>query len=97
LQTSPDRLRELAAADKDGRVSLLQLNIGDTVYSIAAGRVTEMTVGNIFPFGIIEKGKLCNYYLVTKYTYLCATNLDIGKIVFLTRAEAEDALKGGAE
>ena len=35
LGVTPDRLRELAQADKEGRCVLLPCNIGDTVYHIA--------------------------------------------------------------
>ena len=68
--------------------------VGDTVYNISSGEVTEMQVGALFPSGFLVKGKLCNAYLTSKYTYACVKQSDFGKTVFMTHAEAEAALSG---
>lgn len=72
---------------------VLPCKVGGTVYFVGPYEVAEMRVGNVFPAGRFVKGKLCNAYLVTDCTYQCVTFADFGKTVFLTREEAEAALK----
>ena len=92
---SLDRLTEICNAERGGRLVVLPCKVGDTVYVVMAGKeIVKMQVGNIYPYGFIVKGQLCNAYLVTHCTYICATFYDIGKTVFLTREQAEQALKG---
>ena len=83
LGITPDRLRELAQADREGRCVVLPCKIGGTVYSIRHERVpdddyrmsfhTEMRIVSQ-KFGLIHAD--------------C-----IGKSVFLTREAAEAALR----
>ena len=83
LGIAPDRLRELAQADREGRCVVLPCKIGGTVYSIRHERVpdddyrmsfhTEMRIVSQ-KFGLIHVD--------------C-----IGKSVFLTREAAEAALR----
>ena len=83
LGTTPDRLHELAEADKDGRVVVLPCKVGDTVYLI----VTKRAKVYMPEFRFIKKSKL---------TFLNMERIlqDFGKTVFLTREEAEKALEG---
>lgn len=83
LGTTPDHLRELAEADKDGRVVVLPCKVGDTVYLI----VTKRAKVYMPEFRFIKKSKL---------TFLNMERIlqDFGKTVFLTREAAEKALEG---
>ena len=83
LGTTPDHLRELVDADKDGRVVVLPCKVGDTVYLI----VTKRAKVYMPEFRFIKKSKL---------TFLNMERIlqDFGKTVFLTREAAEKALEG---
>ena len=83
LGATPERLREMAEADKDGRVVVLPCKVGDTVYLI----VTKRAKVYMPEFRFIKKSKL---------TFLNMERIlqDFGKTVFLTREEAEKALEG---
>lgn len=76
------RLRELAEADKDGRLVVLPCKVCDTVYLI----VTKRARVYMPEFRFIKKSKL---------TFLNMERIlqDFGKTVFLTREEAEKALE----
>lgn len=81
-----DRLRELAEADKDGRVLILPCKVGDTVYFALIGRIIEKQVFSIVTFlnsTRIYCGGTSEYFRPE----------DIGKNFFLTREEAEKALQ----
>ena len=82
-QTDDDaRLRELAEADKDGRLVVLPCKVGDTVYLI----VTKRAKVYMPEFSFVKKSRL---------TFLNMERVlqDFGKTVFLTREEAEKALE----
>ena len=83
LGATPERLRELAEADKDGRVTVLPCKVGDTVYLIVTKRARNYTP----EFRFVKKSRL---------TFLNMERIlqDFGKEVFLTREEAEKALEG---
>lgn len=72
-----DRLRELAEADKDGRVLILPCKVGDTVYRL---QYIEQTPGR-FTVGIVP----------IKFALIWLE--EFGKTVFLSREEAEKALR----
>lgn len=85
-----ERIRELFKADKEGRVVVLPCKVGDTVYWVHNKTITK-----------------CRMYRIQKNhkgIYICLrgdrkshgafrTDLVIGKTVFLTREEAEEALR----
>ena len=73
------RLRELAKADKEGRVVVLPCKVGDTVYQIDAERVYESEVKRI----------------IFDCDDIAFDERAIGGSIFLTREDAEAALKGG--
>lgn len=87
------RLRELADAEKDGRVVVLPCKVGDTVWAILDGakyaRECKVDFVNIGSFGttivFVVKDGLREQYGVTAAAF--------GKTVFLTRKEAEKALE----
>ena len=81
-----DRLRELAEADKDGRVVVPPCKVGDTVYFALFGRIIEKQV-----FSIVSFSKSTRIYCGGTSEYFRPE--DIGKTFFLTSEEAEKALQ----
>jgi hypothetical protein len=87
-----DRLREICAAERDGRCVVLPCKVGDAVYPIDIDRsldkpplrVTAVRFTGFELDGWVEIGCL-------KYKFS-----DIGKTVYLTRESAEAALKGAS-
>ena len=73
-----DRIRELAEADKDGRLVVLPCKVGDTVWRIK--RIFETYPDKSKPY-------------IEPDAFLLQDVFNIGKTVFLTREEAEKALK----
>lgn len=73
-----DRLRELAEADKDGRVLILPCKLGTKVYRIRY---------EIADYPDEPDLEIADTWFTPEYRE------DIGKTVFLTREEAEKALK----
>lgn len=96
LGTTPERLRELAEAGKEGRVVVLPCKVGKKLYYINGKYIIEVevtcyTVDKTGAWMFIgetynpETGGTCN----------CNMRTDrIGKDVFLTREEAERAMEG---
>lgn len=86
-----DRLRELAEADKTGRVVVLPCKVGDVVY----GFYGEKTI-----LPMVAKWIETNtdgWCIAAQYTPMAPRFYrfsDFGKTVFLTREEAEKALEG---
>ncbi len=93
LGATPDRLRELAEANKDGRLVVLPCKVGDTVWANLDGmRHTRKCV--------IEFANIGSH--VTTIVFSTVDGLreqygvnpsSFGKTVFLTREEAEKALE----
>ena len=73
-----DRLRELAEADKDGRVVVLPCKVGDTVYRI---------------FNPPSREPVISAHTLMSVDYIVQWIDKFGKTVFLTREEAEKALE----
>ena len=65
--------------------------VGDTVYSIVDG-ITQVFEGRVYAIEITEFGTVYRFTRKGYYTGGC-TEEAIGKTVFLTREEAEAALK----
>lgn len=78
-----DRLRELIQAERDGRLVVLPCKVGDTVYAAETAPVVPLYVTHV---GVWLDGADGGDWEDLK---------NIGKTVFLTREEAEAALKGG--
>ena len=90
-----DRLRELAEADRDGRLVVLPCKVGDTVwmYGEDFGTVLPYTIDLI---SFVGKG--CGYSANYNHNGELIDGIDfedddIGKTVFLTREEAEKVLE----
>ena len=79
LNTTPDHLRDLIKAEKNGRMVVLPCKVGDTVYQIDAERVYESEVK----------------WIIFDCDDIAFDERAIGGSIFLTREEAEAALKGG--
>lgn len=91
-----DRLRELAEADKEGRVVVLPVKpvltpiISSMLYIIDDGDIYEDALYEA-DVGMSESGKT-NVVYTTLSDLMIFEQADIGKTVFLTREEAEKAL-----
>lgn len=81
-----DRMKELAEADRDGRVVVLPCKVGDTVYFDLLERIIEKQV-----FSIVSFSNSTRIYCGGTSEYFRPE--DIGKTFFLTREEAEKALE----
>ena len=94
LGVEPSRLRELAEADKDGRVVVLPCKVGQRVFAlmdtdkhISECEVKRIGMGNEIGFiGLEPIGARGREYGVALNGF--------GKTVFLTREAAEKALEG---
>lgn len=80
------RLRELAEADKDGRVVVLPCKVGDILYRVFAGEIFEHRVGSMKYFAI--QGR----WDIETYPFCPCVESSIGKTVFFTSEEAKKAL-----
>lgn len=87
LGVEADRLRELAEADKDGRVIVQPCKVGDILYRVFAGEIFEHRVGSMKYFAI--QGK----WDIETYPFCPCVESSIGKTIFLTHKEAEKALQ----
>ena len=84
---SYDRLRELAEADKDGRLVVLPCKVGDKLYRVFDGNISEHEVQNMKYFA--RQRRLG----IDMTPFFPDAGRFIGKTVFLTREEAEKALE----
>lgn len=89
-----DRLRELAGADKDGRVVVLPCKVGDRLYEVT-GRKT-ISVYKVRAIRVELFGLFIEWDIVEGFVWQSLSGInagEIGKTVFLTREEAEKALE----
>ena len=90
-----NRLRELAQAEKEGRLVVLPCKVGDTVYIIHNRAIRKTTVESIHQWS-------SGHWKLSVHTdkkYIHWTGYEVhfesfGKTVFLTREAAEAALEG---
>lgn len=91
------RLRELAEADKAGRLVMLPVrpvltqSIGSMLYIIEEGEIVEDLLCEAL-IGMESNGEI-NIFYTTLSDQISFEQADIGKTVFLTREEAEAALE----
>lgn len=88
------RLRELAEADKDGRVLVLPCNVGDRLYEVT-GRKT-ISVYKVKAIRVELFGLFIEWDIVEGFVWQSLSGVsagEIGKTVFLIREEAEKALE----
>ena len=87
---SYDRLRELAEADKDGRMVVPPCKVGDIVYGFYGGKTILPMVAKWI------ETNTDGWCIAAQYTPMAPRFYrfsDFGKTVFLTREEAEKALE----
>lgn len=85
----PNRLRELAEADKDGRCVVLPCKVGDTVWRIVRDREPHITRDEVRDMYFADDMTLCVELVGGRVTF----TEKFGKTVFLSREEAEKALR----
>ena len=102
LRTTPDHLHDLLQAEQDGRLVVLPCKVGDTVYQVDYMTHSEALKSGIpqskDPYQNRKYGRKRAEYLpliVREKKMVKSLFRDFGKTVFLTRQEAEAALKGG--
>ena len=83
-----DRLRELAEADKDGRVVVLPCRQGDELWTYC-----NHPVKRVYSFTVSDVSTLNGRTVLNTLGLGTIRPEDIGKTVFLTREEAEKALR----
>ena len=89
-----DRLRELAEADKDGRLVVLPCKVGDRLYEVT-GRKT-ISAYKVKAIRVELFGLFIEWDIVEGFVWQSLSGInagEIGKTVFLTYEEAEKALK----
>lgn len=84
-----DRLRELAEADKDGRVVVLPCKVWDTVWRIVRDGEPHITRDEVRDMYFADDMTLCVELVGERVTF----TEKFGKTVFLSREEAEKALQ----
>ena len=82
-----DRLRELAEADKDGRVVVLPCKVGDGLWTFCSHPVEQ-----VYSFTVTDISTLNGRTLLNTSRCGVMDARDVGKTVFLTREEAKKAL-----
>lgn len=83
-----DRLRELAEADKTGRVVVLPCKVGDGLWTFCSHPVEQ-----VYSFTVTDISTLNGRTMLNTSRCGVIDARDVGKTVFLTREEAEKALE----
>ena len=89
-----DRMKELAEADKAGRLVVLPCKVGDRLYEVT-GRKT-ISVYKVRAIRVELFGLFIEWDIVEGFVWQSLSGInagEIGKTVFLTREEAEKALE----
>ena len=89
-----DRVKEFAVANKDGRVVVLPCKVGDTIYEVT-GRKT-ISVYKVKAIRVELFSLFIEWDIVEGFVWQSLSGInagEIGKTVFLTREEAENALE----
>ena len=89
-----ERIRELLKADKEGRLVVLPCKVGDRLYEVT-GRKT-ISVYKVKAIRVELFGLFIEWDIVEGFVWQSLSGInagEIGKTVFLTREEAEKALK----
>lgn len=90
-----DRMKELAEADKDGRLVVLPCKVGDRLYEVT-GRKT-ISVYKVKAIRVELFGLFIEWDIVEGFVWQSLSGInagEIGKTVFLTHEEAKKALEG---
>lgn len=83
-----ERLRELAEADKTGRVVVLPCKVGDGLWTFCSHPVEQ-----VYSFTVTDISTLNGRTMLNTSRCGVIDARDVGKTVFLTREEAEEALE----
>lgn len=83
-----ERLRELAEADKAGRVVVLPCKVGDGLWTFCSHPVEQ-----VYSFTVTDISTLNGRTMLNTSRCGVIDARDVGKTVFLTREEAEKALE----
>ena len=96
LSTTPDHLRDLLQAEQDGRLVVLPCKVGDTIYYTMEGYpiVEPLKVRTFFVGDPTRRGEILHLHMIRTDKFDVSMDA-LGKTVFLTREDAEAALKGG--
>lgn len=93
-QEGVKRLRELAEADKNERVVVLPCNLCDRLYEVTGRKTISVYKVRAIRVGLF--GSFIEWDIVEGFVWQSLTGInaeEIGKTVFLTREEAEEALE----
>ena len=82
-----DRMKELAEADRDGRVVVRPCKVGDTLFRVFAGKILEHKVRNMRYLAIQER------WDIDTIPFCSYVERSIGNTIFLTHEQAERALE----
>lgn len=88
LKAEPGRLRELAEADKDGRLVVLPCKVGDGLWTFCSHPVEQ-----VYSFTVTSISTLNGRTMLNTSRCGVIDARDVGKTVFLTHKEAEKALE----
>ena len=98
-----DKLAHYEDLEEAARLVELPCALGDTIYDLCKCddgeyRIFLMVVVDINAYGALRRVKdrepsVYNIYAESDYTYMFASFYDIGRTIFMTREEAEAALK----
>ena len=95
LNTTPDHLRDLIKAEKNGRMVVLPCKVGDTLFDTYFGDIREKEVVSV-GFMLSKSVKHMTIHANNFRGAITEIEMDrIGKDIFYTREAAEAALKGG--
>lgn len=83
-----ERLRELAEADKAGRLVVLPCKVGDGLWTFCSHPVEQ-----VYSFTVTDISTLNGRTMLNTSRCGVIDARDVGKTVFLTREEAEEALE----
>ena len=84
-----ERLRELAEADKDGRLVVLPCKVGEGLWTFCSHPVEQ-----VYSFTVTDISTLNGRTMLNTSRCGVIDARDVGKTVFLTREEAQKALEG---
>ena len=90
LGVEPSRLREIAEAEKDGRCVVLPCKVGDTVWRIVRDGEPHITRDEVRDMYFADDMTPCVELVGGRVTF----TEKFGETVFLSREEAEKALRG---
>ena len=84
-----DRMREIVAAERDGRVVVLPCKVGDGLWTFCSYPVEQ-----VYSFTVTDISTLNGRIMLNTSRCGVIDARDVGKTVFLTHEDAEKALEG---